>query len=126
MLKREGKKTEKELTMIWGLFCKKCAFLNTTISPTLHHSHQHRQVSRLLSVIFALRCCFVNFSQAWVRTSENATYRTYPFLGPWRKSFLCTTKMDVMSKITSQIIGFNKYWLLLALDLFLLVSLCCE
>ena len=31
----------------------------------------------------------------------------------------------VMPKISSQIIRFTKYWHLLALDLFLLVSLCC-
>ena len=31
----------------------------------------------------------------------------------------------VMPKISSQIIGFTKYWHLLALDLFLLLALCC-
>ena len=50
MLKREGKKTEKELIMIWGLFCKKCAFLNTTISPTLH-MHVLALVIMVISIV---------------------------------------------------------------------------
>ena len=58
---------------------------------------------------------------AWL----NAIWWETSFKGPWILFLTICSIIIVMPKITSQIIGFTNYWLLLALDLFSLLALCC-
>ena len=60
----------------------------------------------------------------WYRR-QNALLRQSSLKGPQHLFVSYHNIINVMPKITSQIFWFTKYWLLLALDLFLLLSLSC-